>query len=271
MQQGKAKTIAISTTTKGGAYTDIPELADEGNEYPAVEDSALGLLGGAETSRDAKLAGTIMMLAVNNAIVATLKTAQKAGTRVWFKYTSFDGLMVSTYGGQLGCLMRHAAVKGFSGGKSMFVVIFSAGASDESQVLEGVLARAVAAWRVAAYSGSGPLLDLSGNGHDAAFPGGANDPTFLAYAGTQYMYLPGVDGNDASTPDSPALGITGDIDIRVRLALDDWSPATVVNLMNSWAPTPRGCGGLGMTAKYDSGTETQQMQSSMPFLLLRCP
>ena len=139
MHQGKAKTITVSTTTEGGSYTDIPDLADEGNEYPAVEDAALQLLDGAETGGDAKLSGTIMMLDVDNAIVNTLRTAQKAGTRVWFKYTSFDGLMVSTYGGQLGCLMRHCAVKGFAGGKSMLIINYSAGASDESQIQTNVI------------------------------------------------------------------------------------------------------------------------------------
>lgn len=140
MHQGKAKTITVSTTTEGGSYTDIPELADDGNEYPSIDDPALALLDGAETNADSKLTGTIQMLAVNNAIVATLRTAQKAGTRCWFKYTSFDGNMISTYGGQLGCLMRHAAVKGFSGGKSMFIINFSAGASDESQVHADIIA-----------------------------------------------------------------------------------------------------------------------------------
>jgi hypothetical protein len=40
-----------------------------------------------------------------------------------------------------------------------------------------------------------------------------------------YLYLPGVAGNYASTPDSAALDITGDIDLRVKVALDDWTPA----------------------------------------------
>lgn len=139
MHQGKAKTITVSTTTEGGSYTDIPELADEGNEYPSIDDPALALLDGAETNADSKLTGTIQMLAVDNAIVATLRTAQKAGTRCWFKYTSFDTNMVSTYGGQLGCLMRHCAVKGFSSGKSMLVINFTAGASDESQIQTNVI------------------------------------------------------------------------------------------------------------------------------------
>ena len=37
------------------------------------------------------------------------------------------------------------------------------------------------------------------------------------------LILPGVAGNNASTPDSAANSITGDIDIRVRVAMADWT------------------------------------------------
>jgi len=40
-----------------------------------------------------------------------------------------------------------------------------------------------------------------------------------------YLSLPGGAGNYASTPDSQAISIAGDLDIRVRVALDDWTPA----------------------------------------------
>lgn len=43
-----------------------------------------------------------------------------------------------------------------------------------------------------------------------------------------YEYFPGVAGNYASVPDSAALSVTGDIDIRLRLTLDDWTPASAV-------------------------------------------
>ena len=39
------------------------------------------------------------------------------------------------------------------------------------------------------------------------------------------LCLNGVAGNYASAPDSVPLSITGDIDIRVNVALDDWTPA----------------------------------------------
>lgn len=41
-----------------------------------------------------------------------------------------------------------------------------------------------------------------------------------------FLSLPGVLGNVASTPDAPANQLTGDLDIRLKLALTDWTPAT---------------------------------------------
>ncbi len=45
-------------------------------------------------------------------------------------------------------------------------------------------------------------------------------------AANGYLYLPGVSGNYISTPDSAALSITGNIDLRVRLSLNDWTPTS---------------------------------------------
>jgi hypothetical protein len=47
-----------------------------------------------------------------------------------------------------------------------------------------------------------------------------------------YLYLPGVTGNYASAPDSVALDIMGDIDIRVRVAMDDWTPSALTRLVS---------------------------------------
>lgn len=48
----------------------------------------------------------------------------------------------------------------------------------------------------------------------------------MTATGENYLKLPGTSGNYASTPDAAALDITGDIDIRVRVAMDDWTPTT---------------------------------------------
>jgi hypothetical protein len=62
----------------------------------------------------------------------------------------------------------------------------------------------------------------------------SNEPLLLGHTGENYLYLPGVAGNYASTPDAAALDITGDIDIRVRVAMDDWTPAADIGLVSKW-------------------------------------
>lgn len=52
---------------------------------------------------------------------------------------------------------------------------------------------------------------------------------------TRYLALPGATGDYASTPDTPANSITGDIDIRVRAALTDWTPAAAQVLAAKWS------------------------------------
>lgn len=69
--------------------------------------------------------------------------------------------------------------------------------------------------------------DISGNARHLLQATGANQPIHLPYAGTKYGWLPGVAGNYFSTPDSVANSITGDIDIRVKVALADWTPAAI--------------------------------------------
>jgi hypothetical protein len=58
--------------------------------------------------------------------------------------------------------------------------------------------------------------------------------TMTVPAGTattnNYLALGGIAGNYASTPDSVANSITGDIDIRTKVALADWTPA-VANVL----------------------------------------
>jgi hypothetical protein len=55
-----------------------------------------------------------------------------------------------------------------------------------------------------------------------------------------YMYLPGVISNFASAPDSAALDITGDIDIRVKVAMDDWTPSTTQSLLTKYLSSGNG-------------------------------
>lgn len=92
------------------------------------------------------------------------------------------------------------------------------------------------------YNGSGDLLDESGGGHDFQFGSTSgsdtNDPLFLEYTGTTYLYLSGVNGNYATTTDKAQLDITGDIDLIAHVALDDWTPASLAQaIITKWGST----------------------------------
>ena len=60
----------------------------------------------------------------------------------------------------------------------------------------------------------------------------ASQPKYLGYDGDNYGYLNGVSGNYFSTPDSAAVSITGDLDLRVYVAADDYTPAAIGALLN---------------------------------------
>lgn len=55
--------------------------------------------------------------------------------------------------------------------------------------------------------------------------------------GARYLALNGVGGNYASTPDSVANSIAGDLDIRTKIAATDWTPVTAQMLVAKWQPT----------------------------------
>lgn len=51
------------------------------------------------------------------------------------------------------------------------------------------------------------------------------------------MRVFGASGNYAQTPDSDSLSITGDIDLRVKVAMDDWTPGVNEPLIAKWVAT----------------------------------
>jgi hypothetical protein len=59
----------------------------------------------------------------------------------------------------------------------------------------------------------------------------SNDPKFLDWTGTNYVYTPGVNNNYLTIPDATALDVTGDIDIRAYVALDNWASGSVQMLV----------------------------------------
>jgi len=52
----------------------------------------------------------------------------------------------------------------------------------------------------------------------------SNDALYLPWDGENYVYLTGVSGNFMQVPDENALNITGDIDLRSYIAMDNWTP-----------------------------------------------
>lgn len=59
----------------------------------------------------------------------------------------------------------------------------------------------------------------------------------FGYDGEDFLLLPGASGDYASTPDAAALDIVGDIDLRVRVALNDWTPAAESTLIAKYTAT----------------------------------
>lgn len=65
----------------------------------------------------------------------------------------------------------------------------------------------------------------------------SNDPLWLQYAGSDYVYLPGTAGNFISTPATAALNITSDIDIIVRFKPGSMTTGHDASLISRWGPT----------------------------------
>ena len=49
---------------------------------------------------------------------------------------------------------------------------------------------------------------------------------WIEHTGSNFAFMPGIIGNYLSVPDAPILDITGNLDIRAQISLDDWTPAT---------------------------------------------
>ena len=79
----------------------------------------------------------------------------------------------------------------------------------------------------------------------------SNDPKFLDWSGSNYVYLPGANSNYLSVPDEAALRVTGDIDIRLLVTLDDWTPAAFQTFAARWPGLSNRSWGIGINT---SGT-----------------
>jgi hypothetical protein len=85
-----------------------------------------------------------------------------------------------------------------------------------------------------------------------------NDPVLLPHSGTNYLYLPAVNNNDATTPTTAPLQITGDIELLARVSID--STGTFNGIMSN--QTTATSGGYwwylqspgAMTLRWSTGT-----------------
>jgi hypothetical protein len=66
---------------------------------------------------------------------------------------------------------------------------------------------------------------------------GATSGTGVGFTGDNFIFLPGSSGNTVTTPDAAALDITGDIDIRIKLAAADWTPTADSYLLSKYVTT----------------------------------
>lgn len=53
-----------------------------------------------------------------------------------------------------------------------------------------------------------------------------NDPLLLTHTGTNYLYLPGIASNNASAPDNAAYTPASEMEVIIRVQLDDYTPST---------------------------------------------
>lgn len=96
------------------------------------------------------------------------------------------------------------------------------------------ISQGTATERVSAWAGRNGFATLSQGT-------AGNQPLLLPHAGTNYLWNDGVNANYASVPDSAAISVTGDIDIRVDCALDDYTPSVI----NTFVSKDNNTGGAG--------------------------
>lgn len=89
----------------------------------------------------------------------------------------------------------------------------------------------------------------------------ATDPNGAYFTGSGLRFA-NASGNVVNSPDSAALDITGDIDLRAKVALDDWTPANTVVFVNKYQASNRSyefyinsTGNLGFQWSNDGTTQ----------------
>lgn len=76
----------------------------------------------------------------------------------------------------------------------------------------------------------------AGQRTDTGATNGTAVSTF-GYDGEDFLFLSGTSGDYASTPDAASLDITGDLDLRARINMDDWTPAAESTVIAKYTAT----------------------------------
>lgn len=234
----------VTYTTNYG-LSQIPEgesLFQDGSKY-SVGDRAtidsllyLGATGhhhrGVESPFGGIVPTTTPTLTIN-ALGGTLP----GGNRVFYRWTLVDGDGNES-----------------TGSASTFADIPEAIAAPAAPELssdnEGELEPGIYFYVLTAYQGSNTIETTAINAGSIDVPASGNRLRNTASPGRIYanategdpygLYLSGATGAYASIPDHASLDITGDIDIRVRVALNDWSNGGIQSVVGKWTPDTDG-------------------------------
>lgn len=89
---------------------------------------------------------------------------------------------------------------------------------------------------------------------------------------TSRIRFPGVNGSFARTPDAPENSITGNMDLRIKLSADDWTPAQSVLMAkdaggsNTWSLELRATGTLEFNSSSATTSSVRRSDVAVPFV-----
>lgn len=108
-------------------------------------------------------------------------------------------------------------------------------------------------------------VQVSGSLLPASINGWTWNGTAL-YKRDDYVRLPGTSGNYLSFPDTVANSVTGDIDIRAKLSMDDWTPAATSYIVAKGAAT--GIPSYGLAVAGDGRLRIRASSAGVGFDLI---
>lgn len=230
---GKSLPNSFNVVAPGGTYTLLDALSLTGTLGVVITAGTFGTAGLTVTCGSFNVTGTIA-----RAVTLGTSTVNLTGTSGSPWNVVSTGLTLSAASSTIVFSAASASSRSFFGADQTYgTLTYTVASSPGALVITG--ANTVGTLNVAA----GRALTLPSSTVTTVTTWNVVGQDF------DYLYLPGLSGNYASTPDSAALSITGDIDIRCRAALDDWTPAATTRLINKDS-------GSGVTRSYNLAVNT---------------